>query len=190
MRQCVKLLARTWRVRVQRRAGDAGCFWRKKQCSFGIYWIRILYPKMSSVRIACLLLALARTASAQTSNQSVSPAAAAVILSFGAAGGLILMTLLISYAWKRYKVWQTESVVNREQVVGQLSWSIAAGTIPFSDIEFQGADLCRLLHNDNVQTTPRSIDKKESKRYSQRSRAIWDNTDVLATTCNLSNRQH
>ena len=126
----------------------------------GRHLLTILDPKMKHIRMTCLLLAMARVSTAQSSSTSVSPAVVAVVSLLGAAGGLILMSLLVSSAWKRYRTWRDEPAVNREYVMDQMHRRDAPGTIPFSDIEFQGADLYRFLQSDAIQTTPRSIDKK------------------------------
>jgi hypothetical protein len=126
----------------------------------GRHLLSILDPRMKHICMTCLLLAMARVSTAQSSSTSVSPAVVAVVSLLGAAGGLILMSLLVSSAWKRYQIWRDEPAVNREHVMDQMHRRDAPGTIPFSDIEFQGADLYRFLQSDAIQMTPRSIDKK------------------------------
>jgi hypothetical protein len=136
--------------------------------------------KMLHIRMACLLLALARKSSAQSSNSNVSTSIVAVVSLLGAAGGLIFLSFLVSSAWKRYKTWRDEPVLDREHAIGQLNLQQAPGNIPLSDIQFQGADLYRLLDNDTTQTTPRSFGKMDNKRWCACSYAMCDSHHLCA----------
>jgi serine/threonine protein kinase len=111
------------------------------------------------------MLMLLSVSSAQAAGEDVSPAVVVIASIFGGTAGFILISIVISHFWKSYKIWREAPVVERDKVVESLDWHHNVGLIPFSDIEFQGADLYRLLHNDDIQTTPRSIESNELKRY-------------------------
>jgi serine/threonine protein kinase len=118
-------------------------------------------------RLACVLM-LASVSSAQAPGEGLSPAVVAIASIFGGIAGFILISIVISHFWKRYKLRRDAPVVERDKVMDSLDWHHGVGLIPFGDIEFQGADLYRLLHNDDIQTTPRSIESNELKRYHPR----------------------
>ena len=123
-----------------------------------------LNHKMNRIRAVCLLLALVRASSAQTDG-SPNPAVVTVVALLGVAGGFIFLSLVASIAWKRYKLWRDEPATKRDQALDQVLWQdTTVGIIPFSDIAFQGVELYRLLHNDDIRTTPRSIENNEQKR--------------------------
>ena len=119
---------------------------------------------MNRIRAVCLLLAFGVRASSAQADGSPNPAVVTVVALLGVAGGFIFLSLIASIAWKRYKLWRDEPAAMRDQALDQVLWQDTVGVIPFSDIEFQGVELYRLLHNDDIRTTPRSIENNEQKR--------------------------
>ena len=124
------------------------------------YW---LMP--CGARLACMLLMLARMSSAQSSGQDSGRAAVVTVVSvLGAAGGLILTSIVFAHLWKWFKKWREAPIVKSDATIEGLNWHVNIGQIPFTDIEFQDSDLYRLLHNDDIETTPRGIEGNNLKR--------------------------
>jgi hypothetical protein len=108
---------------------------------------------------------LARLSSAQSNGrESGSAAVVTVVSALGALSGLILTYIVIAYLWNRYKKWREAPLVKRDAAMEGLNWQVNLGQIPFSDIAFQDLDLYRLLHNDDIQTTPRGTESNNLKR--------------------------
>jgi len=108
---------------------------------------------------------LARVSSAQSTGENVSPVVVIIASTVGAVGVFISLCLIIEHIRKQYEVWRDASAaVERDEAIESLNLHYNRDLIPFSDIEFQGADLYRLLYHDDIQATPRSFESKELKR--------------------------
>ena len=111
----------------------------------------------------CAVLLLARVSPAQAADEGISPVALMLVAVLGAACGVVLLSLVCSLLWKWYKGWRDAPIVKVDKVMESL-YKEKLGLIPFGDIEFDDADLFRLFYNDDIQTTPRSIENNEKKR--------------------------
>jgi hypothetical protein len=115
--------------------------------------------------LGCAVLLLARVSPAQAADQDqgISPVALMLVAVLGAACGVVLLSLACSLLWKWYKGWRDAPIVKVDKVMESL-YKEKLGLIPFGDIEFDDADLFHLFYNDDIQTTPRSIENNEKKR--------------------------
>jgi len=123
------------------------------------------------------LLSLPRAVLAQTTGESVSPAVVAISAIVGSIAGLVLLSLIVSHARKQYAIWRETRGVREWGGAEHLNWQPSDPFIPYGDIMFQGSDGYRLSHNDDIQTTPRSMENNEHKRISV-ARAVWNGMHV------------
>jgi hypothetical protein len=141
--------------------GSAVHAWRKKQ------WYLLPYDCLLARMIAALSFvscALVRVASAQTTEDGISPASVVVAAVLGAAASIVLVSLVVSLVKKWYKMRQEAPFHKRDAVTDSLKSMAGAGLIPIGDIAIEAAYLYRLLHNDDVETTPTAIENNERKR--------------------------
>ena len=129
------------------------------------------------VRLGYMLIAQAQATLAQTTGESASPAVVAIASIVGCIAGLILMSLIVSHARKQYEMWREKRSARGPAGADHLHWRASEPFIPYGDIIFQGADGYRLAHNDDIQTTPRSIEDNEIKRIAV-AHAQWNGMHV------------
>jgi hypothetical protein len=113
--------------------------------------------------LGCILLLLARVSLVQAEEQGINPVVLVVVAILAAACGVILLSLACVLICKWYKRWRNAPIVKVDKIMDSVLKE-RLGLIPFGDIEFDDADLFRLFYNDDIQTTPRSIEYNEKKR--------------------------